>query len=93
MKKRIIIIFVIILLICLMPIPNRLKDGGSIEYISLVYKITKVHRLNALSITGYEDGWIIEIFGVEIYNETNIMVNPSIADKVKNNHIIGLEWK
>ena len=93
MKNRIIIIFVIISLICLMPIPNRLKDGGSVEYVSLVYKITKVHRLNALSITGYEDGWIIEIFGVEIYNETNIMVNASITNKVKNNHIIGLEWE
>ena len=91
MKKRIIIVSFIIIVIFLMPIPNRLKDGGSIEYVSLVYKITKVHRLNALSITGYEDGWIIEIFGVEIYNETNIMVNASITNKVKNNHIIGLE--
>ena len=62
-----------------MPIPNRLKDGGSIEYISLVYKITKVHRLNALSITGYEDGWIIEILGFEIYNNSHTVPTVVVA--------------
>lgn len=80
MKKKIIIIVIIITaLIMLIPIPNRLKDGGSVEYRALIYKITKVHRLNELSITGYEDGWIIEILGIEIYNETQIKVNASIA--------------
>ena len=79
MKKKMIIICVIIILIMLLPIPSRLKDGGSVEYRSLVYKVTKVHRLNELSTTGYEDGWIVEIFGIKIYNKTQIEVNASVT--------------
>ena len=69
MKKKIIIaVIIIILLVLLIPIPSRLKDGGTVEYKALTYKISNVHRLVANSETGYEDGTIIEIFGIEIYN-------------------------
>lgn len=78
-NKILIIIFIIIILVILTPMPIKLKDGGSVEYRALIYKVTKVHRLNELSITGYEDGWIIEILGLEIYNETHTKVNASIA--------------
>lgn len=70
MKKKLIIVMVIvILLILLVPIPIHLKDGGTVEYKALTYKITIVHRLNVGSLTGYEDGIIIEILGTEIYEK------------------------
>ncbi len=46
MKKKVIIVaIVIILLILLFPIRNQLKDGGTVEYKALVYKVSKVKRL------------------------------------------------
>ena len=54
-----------ILLILIIPIPMHLKDGGTVEYKALTYKVSKVHRLFE---DGYEDGIIIEIFGIELYN-------------------------
>ena len=71
-KKKLIIIGIILaILILLVPIPMRLKDGGSVEYKALLYSITKVHRLNHKSITGYEDGIRIEILGMKIYDNTS----------------------
>lgn len=70
MKKRIIILAVILIAI-LTPIPLKLKDGGSVEYKALLYNITKIHRINSKSSTGYEDGWKIKVLGVKIYNKTN----------------------
>lgn len=70
MKKRIFTLSIIIIsLLLLIPIPLNLKDGGSTEYKALLYKITKVHRLNEKSITGYEEGWQVEILGFKIYNK------------------------
>ena len=74
MKKNLIIILVVVFLILLIPIPLRLKDGGSIEYKALLYNVTRIHRLNEMSSTGYEDGWKVEILGVQIYNKTDIHV-------------------
>lgn len=71
MKKKLIIgIIILILLILLIPIPNHLKDGGTIEYKSLVYKISKVHNRKLES--EHYDGTIIEIFGKEVFN--NVVV-------------------
>ena len=45
MKKKIIIISVVIILVVLLfPIRNQLKDGGTVEYKALVYKVSKVHH-------------------------------------------------
>lgn len=69
MKKKIIIVVIIaVLLILLVPIPMHLKDGGTVEYKALTYKISKVHRLTGDLEKEYEDGIIIEIFGKEIFN-------------------------
>lgn len=72
MKKKTIAIVVIILVILVLfvPIPFRLKDGGSVEYKALLYTITDVHRLNPdiQSEQAYLEGIIIEIFGMEVYN-------------------------
>ncbi len=75
MKKKIIILVVIILLVLLFPVRNQLKDGGTVEYKALVYKISKVKRLISIEemeqegkVKEYDQGIIIEIFGFEIYN-------------------------
>lgn len=70
-KKIILVIIVLIAIILLFPIPMRLKDGGSIEYRSMVYKVTKYHRLAPMETeSGYIDGIGIEILGKEIFNNT-----------------------
>lgn len=75
MKKKIIIITIIIIaLILLIPIPFRLKDGGSIEFRALLYTITKYHKLAPIdenTDSEHIDGISIEILGMEIYNSTH----------------------
>lgn len=76
MKKKVILAsIIIILLILLFPIRNQLKDGGTVEYKALVYKVSKVKRLISIEemeqegkIKEYDQGIVIEIFGFEIYN-------------------------
>ena len=71
-KKSILIVIILVGIILLFPIPLRLKDGGSIEYKALIYKVTKYHRIDLVeSETGYIDGIGIEILGLEIFNNTN----------------------
>lgn len=66
MKKKLIIgIIILILLIVLIPIPDHLNDGGTVEYKSLIYKVSKVHLRSE---TYHEDGLKIEILGKEIFN-------------------------
>ena len=70
MKKKNILIIVIIVLFIILLIPihiNILKDGGTVEYKALTYKISKVHRYSK---TEHEDGIIVEILGKEIFNNT-----------------------
>lgn len=69
MKKKIILFIVIIIaLVLLVPIPFKLRDGGSIEFKALLYTITKYHRLDMESETGVQDGIGIKILGMEVYN-------------------------
>lgn len=70
-KKMIIVCIIIIALVLLVPIPNYLKDGGTVEWKSLTYKIAKVHRLSVNSETSYEDGIIVEILGFKVYDNVN----------------------
>lgn len=73
MKRKVkIVLVVIILLISLFPIRYPLKDGGTIEYKALLYKVSKVHSLASLEEVEngktYNEGIIIEILCFEIYN-------------------------
>ncbi len=88
MKKKVIMVMIIvILLILLVPIPMRLKDGGTVEYRALVYKISNVHKLNLNSDNGYDDGIIIEILGIEVLNtvNSNIKNNTSNSNTISSN--------
>ncbi len=67
-KKLLILGGMIVLLVLLIPIPYHLKDGGTVVYKAITYKVLKVHRLDEDSETGYKDGLIIEILGFKIYD-------------------------
>jgi len=48
MKKRKIIttVFVILLIICLIPFPISYKDGGTVKYSAVLYKVIVWHTMN-----------------------------------------------
>ena len=79
MKKKVIIVLIVaILLILLFPIRSQLRDGGTVEYKALLYKVSKVSRLISIEemeaegkVKDYDKGIIIEVFGFEIFNSVN----------------------
>lgn len=75
MKKKAfaVIAAIIIFAVLLVPVPMRLKDGGSVRYKSLVYEVTKIHRLapEADGVKPYIDGWEVKIFGITVFTETD----------------------
>jgi len=81
MKKKKIIIIVVILIVLLFPIRNQLKDGGTVEYKSLTYSISKVHSLYSIGgyEMGYKDGIIIKLFNITIYNNTKNSLNEKFV--------------
>ena len=76
MKKALIIILILVALILLFPIREQAKDGGSVRYNAILYDVYDVHRIKPVENpladgtfeTEYLEGIIIEIFGVEIFN-------------------------
>lgn len=76
MKEKVIIVLIVaILFILLFPIRLQLKDGGTVEYKALLYKVSKVSRLISIEemeakgkVKDYDKGIIIEILGFEIFN-------------------------
>ena len=70
MKKKVImaIMIIVILLVLFVPIPMYLNDGGTVEYKTLTYKISKVHRIVEDLENSYEEEIIIEVLGIELYN-------------------------
>ena len=89
-KKTILIIGVIVLLLILFcPIKiNRLRDGGSIEYKTLLYDITKYHKLGVEG--NYIEGIKIKILGKEVFSNIKKQEEDSkeINDKEVGNKII-----
>ena len=71
-KRHVIIIVAILSLILLFPIPMHLKDGGTVVYRAMLYKVSDVHSLTSIEDMEdgkeYNEGTIIEILGFEIYN-------------------------
>ena len=49
MKKKVMIgICVLLAIVLLVPIPMRLKDGGTVVYHAVLYQVEDVHRLGAV---------------------------------------------
>ncbi|WP_419015323.1 hypothetical protein [Dysosmobacter sp.] len=71
MKKKVMIgICVLLAIVLLVPIPMRLKDGGTVVYRAVLYQVEDVHRLGAVDTAEdeYPEGMIVRILGMEIYN-------------------------
>ena len=76
MKKKVIIVLIVaFLLILIFPIRLQLKDGGTVEYKALLYKVSKVSRLISIEemeaegkVKDYDKGIIVEILGMTVYN-------------------------
>lgn len=92
MKKKIIIIVCVILVIMLIPVRLQLKDGGTVEYKSILYKVSKVHRLID---NGYDIGTEIRILGFKVFDNVEsvydkkelketkgVEVVPTLSDKI-----------
>ena len=71
MKKKVMIgICVLLAIVLLVPIPMRLKDGGTVVYHAVLYQVEDVHRLGAVDTAEdeYREGMIVRILGMEVYN-------------------------
>lgn len=71
MKKKVMIgICVLLAIVLLVPIPMRLKDGGTVVYHAVLYQVEDVHRLGAVDTAEdeYLEGMIVRILGIEVYN-------------------------
>ena len=74
-KKVFAIVAVLALVILLFPIRMNLKDGGSVQYKSLTYSITKVHSMiseeEAIKqgkVKPYDDGFVVKILGIKVFD-------------------------
>ena len=81
MKKKIIIIFSILLVLYVLIVPDELilSDGGTRIYRARIYEITDYHSLREKKenddwiISGFIVGRTIEILGIEVYNDTHFV--------------------
>lgn len=85
MKKKKIIPILIIIILMLIPISTKLKDGTSTEYKALLYSITKYHIINQDSIKGYDDGFKIKILGKTIYDNINTYLTAEHVISIRSN--------
>lgn len=92
MKKKVIILICVILVIMLIPVRLQLKDGWTVEYKSILYKVSKVHRLID---NGFDIGTEIRILGFKVFDNVEsvydkkelketkgVEVVPTLSDKV-----------
>lgn len=57
-------------MICLIPIPYRYKDGGTVKYKAVLYQVMDYHALDDRYESGYYEGVVVKILGFEVYNNT-----------------------
>ena len=69
-KKAMIGICILLAIVLLVPIPMRLKDGGTVVYRAVLYQVEDVHRLGAVDTAGdeYLEGMIVRILEMKVYN-------------------------
>ena len=70
-EKAIAIGLILLVFILLLPIPRRYKDGGTVEYRALLYSVYDVYRLSIDPVGGYDEGLIVEVLGIEIFNNVD----------------------
>lgn len=62
---------VVIFLFLFFPVRIQYKDGGSVEYRAVMYQVIDVHSLADLCSTGYNEGIVIKILGLQVFNNTS----------------------
>ena len=70
MRKKVVTgICILLAIVLLIPIPMRLKDGGTVVY----NQVENVHRIDpeATSENDYLEGMIVKILGIEVYNNVD----------------------
>ena len=69
-KKAVTGICILLAIVLLIPIPMRLKDGGTVVYRAVLDQVEDVHRLGAVDTAEdeYLEGMIVRILGMEVYN-------------------------
>ena len=69
-KKAMIGICVLLAIVLLVPIPMRLKDGGTGVYRAVLDQVEDVHRLGAVDAPEdeYLEGMIVRILEMKVYN-------------------------
>ena len=73
MKKVLVaLIILIIILILLVPVRSQQKDGGTVVYRAILYTVYDMHRINSdpNAPNKFIEGIIVEIFGIEVFNNT-----------------------
>ncbi len=87
MKKTTIlqILVFVVFVIMFIPIPFRMKDGGTVHYNAILLDVYDVHRATAPddyndAIIGneYIEGQIVVIFGIEVFNNTDPYIDSEI---------------
>ena len=68
MKKAIVIICILIALVLLIPLPAKMKDGGTVHYNAILYDVYDVHCLSVDEGKDFDEGIVVEILGHEIFN-------------------------
>lgn len=79
MRKLIIFFCILLLLILCVPYPAKVKDGGTVHYDAILYDIYDMHAIydsGPGTEMKYVEGVIVEIFGIQVFNNTN----PHIDD-------------
>lgn len=85
MKKKVIIIICVILVIMLIPVRLQLKDGGTIEYKSILYKVSKVHRTID---NGFDIGTEIRILGFKVFDNVESVYEKKELKKTKGVEVV-----
>lgn len=68
MKRFICALAVIVSMLLLFPIRGQMKDGGSVEYRAILYRVVDVHRISDDPDKEFDEGIIVEILGFEVFN-------------------------
>ena len=69
MKKIIVSISLVVLAaVLLIPTTMYADDGGSVKYQAVLYSVYDVHCIDPAKDNGFAEGIIVEILGIEIFN-------------------------
>lgn len=71
-KKAIIITAIVLAAVLLIPIPIFFKDGGSVEYLAVLYSVTKVHQISMRG-DGYEIGTQVRLLFWTVYDDVEFV--------------------